>query len=137
MTTALPHQDDAVLACATTDPEVFHDDAHASLAKELCENCPLAETCRTQARAHREWGTWGGETTAERAAAGFAPPGWRGRGHLRERRPCGTTAAYRRHIRASEPPCAACRAAESRRRTGPSRLRRRRFPRHHRATAGT
>ncbi|MGW6739265.1 WhiB family transcriptional regulator [Streptomyces sp. NPDC055025] len=70
MTTAVafPHQDDTVLNCTTTDPEVFHDDAQADLAKKLCEDCPLAQACRSRARAHREWGTWGGETTAERAA---------------------------------------------------------------------
>ncbi|MFE1189968.1 WhiB family transcriptional regulator [[Kitasatospora] papulosa] len=137
MNSALPHQDDTVLSCATTDPEVFHDDAHAALAKKLCGNCPLADSCRSQARDHREWGTWGGETTAERAAAGFAPPGWQGRGHPRQHRPCGTPAAYRRHLRAGERPCTACKGAESRRRTGTSRRPRRRTPRRHRTTAGT
>ncbi|MFE3169262.1 WhiB family transcriptional regulator [Streptomyces sp. NPDC059224] len=47
--------------------------AHAALARKLCEDCALAQSCRSRARAHREWGTWGGETTAERAA-GFTPP---------------------------------------------------------------
>ncbi|MFF4933219.1 WhiB family transcriptional regulator [Streptomyces griseofuscus] len=138
MTTAvaLPHQDDTVLNCTTTDPEAFHDDAHAALAKKLCEDCPLAKACRSRARTLREWGTWGGETTAERAAAGFAPPGWRGRGHQRENRPCGTPAAYRRHIRAKEKPCTSCKAAESRRRAGSTRRPRRRVRRRPRTTAG-
>ncbi|MFF8992533.1 WhiB family transcriptional regulator [Streptomyces sp. NPDC014983] len=119
--TTLPRQDDTILTYATTDPEVFHDDAHAAFAKRLCADCRLTQSCRTRAREHREWGTWGGETTAERAAAGFAPVGWRGRGHQREHRPCGTPAAYRRHIRHGQKPCTACRAAGSRRRTGSTR----------------
>lgn len=31
----------------------------------------------------------------------------------RELEPCGTQAAYRRHLKAGEPPCAACRGAEA------------------------
>lgn len=126
MITQLPHQDDVFLPCTTTDPEVFHDDAHASVARSLCAECPLAVRCRNQARTHREWGTWGGETSTERAAAGFPPHGWEGRGHTRERRPCGTPAAYRRHLRAGEEPCTSCKHAESQRCTGPERRPRRR-----------
>lgn len=65
--------------CATTDPEVFHSTEHAPLAKRLCRWCDLESICKTQARTDREWGTWGGETSAERADAGYAPFGWRGR----------------------------------------------------------
>lgn len=32
----------------------------------------------------------------------------------RDYKPCGTTAAYRRHLRLTEPPCPACRAAAAR-----------------------
>lgn len=49
--------------CATTDPEVFHDDAHADVAKSLCAECPLTAYCRAQARINRAWGTWGGENS--------------------------------------------------------------------------
>ncbi|WP_070018795.1 WhiB family transcriptional regulator [Streptomyces nanshensis] len=66
-----------VLPCMTTDPEVFHDDATVGLAKSLCLSCSLWDLCRSQARERREWGTWGAETAAERAAAGYAPRGWR------------------------------------------------------------
>lgn len=74
--------------CATTDPEVFHDDAHADVAKRLCAECPLTAYCRAQARTNREWGTWGGETSEERAEAGHPPRGWRSRTPPAER--CGT-----------------------------------------------
>ncbi|WP_432156190.1 WhiB family transcriptional regulator [Streptomyces sp. bgisy153] len=74
--------------CATTDPEVFHDDAHADVAKRLCAECPLTAYCRAQARTNREWGTWGGETSEERVEAGHPPRGWRSRTPPAER--CGT-----------------------------------------------
>ncbi|MEU8951161.1 WhiB family transcriptional regulator [Streptomyces sp. NPDC048489] len=125
-TGAFPHQDNTLLNCATTDSEVFHDDAHAALARKLCEVCPLAQSFRSRARAHRQQGSWGGETTAQRATAGFTPRGWRGRGHQRENRRCGTPAAYHRHILAREKPCTSCKAAESRRRAGSTRRSRRR-----------
>ncbi|MER8118999.1 hypothetical protein [Streptomyces sp. NPDC094031] len=63
-------------------------------------------------RANREWGTWGGETSAERAAAGHPPAGWEGRGHTIRLKPCGTPAAYRRHLRVGEEPCPPCKTAE-------------------------
>ncbi|WP_199550273.1 WhiB family transcriptional regulator [Streptomyces sp. N35] len=112
-----------VPSCATTDPEVFHSTAPTAItfAKTLCAHCPLQQACRTWARQHREWGLWGGETSSERAAAGFPPlyferPGYpRGSKTLGELRPCGTPAAYRRHLRAGEEPCERCREAELRR----------------------
>lgn len=39
-------------------------------AKRLCEQCPVAGECRTFARAHGEYGVWGGETDEERVLAG-------------------------------------------------------------------
>ncbi|MCX4826685.1 WhiB family transcriptional regulator [Streptomyces sp. NBC_01142] len=103
---------EAATPCAGADPEIFHDDVKASEARRLCAGCPLAAHCRTQARDNREWGTWGGETSAERAAAGHPPAGWRGRGHKIHLKPCGTPAAYRRHLRAGQEPCPPCKSAE-------------------------
>ncbi|MER0477314.1 WhiB family transcriptional regulator [Streptomyces sp. Edi2] len=103
---------EAATPCADADPEIFHDDAQAAAARKLCAGCPLAAHCRTQARDNREWGTWGGETSAERAAAGHPPAGWRGRGHKIALKPCGTPAAYRRHLRAGQKPCRPCKSAE-------------------------
>jgi WhiB family redox-sensing transcriptional regulator len=36
--------------------------------------CPVRLQCRDHARAHLEYGLWGGESEAERAAAGYAVP---------------------------------------------------------------
>lgn len=44
-----------------------------SRAERICSGCPVLELCRTWARAHREFGFWGGESEAERARAGYAP----------------------------------------------------------------
>ncbi|MEO3976924.1 WhiB family transcriptional regulator [Streptomyces sp. CAU 1734] len=113
------------LPCSAA-PETFHDDSAVSTARKLCARCPLAVQCRTQARVNREWGTWGGETSAERAAAGYLPAGWQGRGHKRHHKPCGTPAAYRRHLRAGQVPCPPCKNAEYRRRAEHADKRRKR-----------
>lgn len=42
-------------------------------ARAICTNCVVADPCRGYARENRELGFWGGESEAERAAAGFAP----------------------------------------------------------------
>ncbi|MCH7787818.1 MAG: WhiB family transcriptional regulator [Acidobacteria bacterium] len=42
-------------------------------ARTICEECSALGQCRTWARENRELGFWGGESEAERAAAGFAP----------------------------------------------------------------
>ncbi|WP_199550314.1 WhiB family transcriptional regulator [Streptomyces sp. N35] len=89
-------------------------------ARQICAACLLADSCRTWAREQRVWGVWGGETNSQRAAAGFPPDEFRGRGlpsgqRVRDYRPCGTRAAHRRHLRRGEEPCEACRAVERRR----------------------
>ena len=42
-------------------------------ARAICQTCASMAPCRSYARANRELGFWGGESAAERAAAGFAP----------------------------------------------------------------
>lgn len=37
------------------------------------EPCPILDACRNYARINGEWGVWGGETEAERRAAGYPP----------------------------------------------------------------
>ncbi|TLQ39387.1 WhiB family transcriptional regulator [Streptomyces marianii] len=120
------------LPCSGADPDIFHNEARTARARKLCAACPLTNPCREQARIDREWGTWGGETSSERAAAGYPPAGWRGRGHKVRLKPCGTLAAYRRHLRAKQKPCPPCTAAEYRR-----RAERDSRPRRHRTTATT
>ncbi len=43
-------------------------------ARQLCARCPVLLECRWYARAHREYGFWGGESEEERAAAGYPVP---------------------------------------------------------------
>ncbi len=48
----------------------------------LCANCPVANECRTFARANHEYGYWGAESEEERHRAGYtvsAPIGVRAR----------------------------------------------------------
>ena len=69
--------------CRGADPRQVHapfgEDAADRLAREndvkarYCAHCEVVVPCRDWARAHREYGVWGGESEAERAAAGFAP----------------------------------------------------------------
>jgi hypothetical protein len=69
--------------CRGEDPKQFHapfgEDANDRLVREndvktrLCAHCEVMTLCRDWAREHREYGVWGGESEAERAAAGFAP----------------------------------------------------------------
>lgn len=40
-------------------------------ARTVCLACPVLDTCRDFARAHREYGFWGGESEDERHHAGF------------------------------------------------------------------
>lgn len=43
-------------------------------ARQVCMRCPVRIECRDHARSRLEYGFWGGESEAERAAAGFAVP---------------------------------------------------------------
>jgi WhiB family redox-sensing transcriptional regulator len=40
-------------------------------ARVICAACPVLDVCRAFARAHREYGFWGGESEEERHRAGF------------------------------------------------------------------
>jgi WhiB family redox-sensing transcriptional regulator len=42
-------------------------------ASVICASCVALDECRTWAREQREFGFWGGESEAARAAAGFVP----------------------------------------------------------------
>lgn len=42
-------------------------------ARTICAGCEVRDPCKSYARHNRELGFWGGESEAERAAAGFAP----------------------------------------------------------------
>lgn len=117
-------------ACRNEDPELFFPIGtsgpallQVEQAKAVCRRCPVSAECLTWAMDRpEEYGIWGGLTEGERRAlrAPKAPP--RRPRSDRPPQPCGTPAAYRRHLRRGEPIDDACRAghnraaAESRRR---------------------
>jgi WhiB family redox-sensing transcriptional regulator len=99
-------------ACTGVDPALFFPERGAATreAKAVCATCPVREECLEYALEHGEkFGIWGGKSERERRQIrrerGISKP--RGR-HLK---PCGTPAAYQRHLNRGEPTCAACRAA--------------------------
>ena len=101
-------------------------------ALDVCATCPVREECLEYALDRDEVGVWGGTTDRDRrrirkarAAAGRRGSGrpetgllprataWSdGRAEYVE--PCGTEAAYRRHLRRDEEPCVYCRDAQAR-----------------------
>ncbi|MEV4506139.1 WhiB family transcriptional regulator [Streptomyces klenkii] len=108
-----------LVPCAQ-DPELWYAESidEQEEAQEQCSVCPIIKQCREAGRQGREYGIWGGETEVDRARAGCAPPGWRARRRVRGRygpppSPCGTDAAWRRHIRSGEPPCPVCEKAHA------------------------
>jgi hypothetical protein len=112
MTAALTFTLDATPACATADPDLFFrtDQALATAqAKAICLECPLRYPCLKYALAHRVDGVWGGTTGEQRAAIGARPKAPRELGL----KPCGTTAAARRHERRGERLCEPCRVARN------------------------
>lgn len=56
-------------ACRGLDPEIFYpgDDDEAELAKDVCGQCAVRDTCLEHALGSRERdGVWGGATERER-----------------------------------------------------------------------
>ena len=41
------------------------------MARTVCTQCAVLDTCRTFARENHEYGFWGGESEEERHAAGY------------------------------------------------------------------
>ena len=104
--------------CREADPEMFFPDVGdvyaAAAAKALCGRCPVQVECRTFALENPDlayFGVWGGLSQNDR----WEHPDRRplGRWETRERKPCGTPAAFRRHLRNDERPCEACRRAKA------------------------
>lgn len=104
----------AACTAADVDPGIFYpvgqgpralDDQDK--AKVTCARCPVKAACLQHAlTAPEEHGIWGGFDEVERRGLRSRPGRHGGARHLM---PCGTTAAYRRHIRRGEPvdePCA-------------------------------
>jgi WhiB family redox-sensing transcriptional regulator len=87
------------------------DKATERRAKQVCIECPVATECLEWALRNKELGIWGGRSESERRRGITQPPEPQ---PPRQLQPCGTVAAYRRHIAHGERPCTPCRAAESR-----------------------
>ncbi|MFD8027852.1 WhiB family transcriptional regulator [Streptomyces sp. NPDC059717] len=117
-------------ACRTYDPDWWFSGAHRSAAKGICDGCPVQVACLESALAREDGlpkterkGLVAGLTGAQRyalaqqrkpaepKAAPKAPP------KKSSRRwpvaPCGTRAAYQRHVRKREPIDDRCRAANN------------------------
>jgi WhiB family redox-sensing transcriptional regulator len=97
--------------CAQTDPESFFPEKGTSArdAKKTCLACEVRTECLEYALAHDErHGIWGGLTETARRKLRPAPETHAGG---KPPAPCGTTAAYQRHLRNDEPVDDACREA--------------------------
>lgn len=97
-------------ACAEVGGDLWFPEGELGTeAKRVCAGCEVRTQCLEYAMDNRiAFGVWGGLSWTERNAlrrkrVGVRPP--------QERRPCGTEAAYRRHLRRGESPCADCREA--------------------------
>lgn len=103
-------------ACRSEDPELFFPvgqgpDATAQTrqAKDVCRRCPVTNACLQWAlETRQDSGVWGGTSEQERKGMRIHD-GNRNGAH--ELAPCGTAAAYRRHLKNNEPVDPACRAA--------------------------
>ena len=55
--------------CRNEDPSHFFPDQGVSptVAREICDGCPVRQECLNHALTHGEWwGVWGGKTETER-----------------------------------------------------------------------
>jgi WhiB family redox-sensing transcriptional regulator len=106
----------AALCAATDDPDLwfpagltapYHAQIHQ--AKTTCLRCPVLRECREWALTHgTDDGIWGGLDWEELRLLRRRERRGKGRS---EPLPCGTPAAYRRHLRNGEPIDNACRTA--------------------------
>ena len=87
-------------------PETTGNSATHTLAKRICEQCPVIEQCLQFALDNNErYGIWGGKSEHQRA-------------RLKSERRSGvrmhgTRGAYLRHLRRGDVPCDACKAAHT------------------------
>ncbi|WP_445524756.1 WhiB family transcriptional regulator [Streptomyces cyslabdanicus] len=118
--------------CRPLDPEVWFRKADRSKAREFCEACPVAARCLETVMRREEdlsagyrHGIFAGLTGPERAALARArerareealeeeTPATPKSNAGRPLSPCGTRAAYQRHLSKGEPVDDACRAANT------------------------
>ena len=96
----------AQAACAGDDFLFFSDNKDdKERARAYCRMCLVQAECLDEAMRNDErYGIWGGLDPDERRIA---------KRQKQRLRPCGTTAAYRRHRAAGEEPCDDCKAAKA------------------------
>ena len=75
-----------------------------------CRDCPVKRECGTFGMVTGADGVYGGTTARQRRARLKVAPVKVGGGR---QYPCGTNAAYSRHLKNGEKPCAACKAAKA------------------------
>ena len=97
-------------ACIDADPDLFFSErTDRGVYKEalaICAKCVVREDCLDWAIKKRsDYGVFGGTTPDERRRI-------RRRRQDRARKPCGTVAAYVRHIENKEPACDKCKRAK-------------------------
>lgn len=97
-------------ACRGHDPDLWFPGPGQSRRREeairICSGCPVRVECADWAARHRPpFGVWAGVPESERDTTTARPSRW-SEANLR---PCGTVAAYQRHLRRGETPCEACR----------------------------
>lgn len=112
-------------SCRGLDPNFFvperYDVIAIKEAKKICATCPVKDQCREYGLdVHRKMdldGIFGGLTKIERLRIlrkenlprRRQSPMKDKKFRPENMRPCGTTAAYARHLRRNEPPCDECR----------------------------
>jgi WhiB family redox-sensing transcriptional regulator len=90
------------------------DSAARETALKVCRRCPVIRDCAMYAlRTQPPHGVWAGMTQKQLSALIGVPASQRIKTTPRLQ-PCGTLAAYTRHYRNGEKPCAACRDANHR-----------------------
>jgi len=106
-------------ACKGATPLMFPETEDGyGVAREICGGCPVALSCLA-ARLGERHGCVAGTSPDERTRLRVAMreleliPGRPGRPVGTHREPCGTPAAYNRHLRHGEQPCGDCRAARA------------------------
>ncbi|MEV0176858.1 WhiB family transcriptional regulator [Streptomyces sp. NPDC050803] len=132
---------EANAACAQWDADLWFSSQALTTAVAICAACPVLDACRDAVLQRekglpkcRRQGVVAGLTGAQRHALErrterppVERPARAPAGPARKQpAPCGTRAAYQRHLRRGEPVCEACRSANARdagryRRTGSTR----------------
>lgn len=101
-------------ACADADTDIFFDPTRVDEALHICDTCPVILDCREYATfqpgaINEIHGVWGGKTTEQIQQARRRNP--RRPAPRLTLKPCGTHAAYKRHLKHGTTPCDACREA--------------------------